>query len=197
GGAHRPVGAVVRVVLRADAGVGIELQVVERPDSTRGLACWARAGSDLHRRLAGAAGPREVGGERLLVAFEDLVRLRVRPGIDAGDRHDLHEIDDLAPAGLVETELQRVAGRVAAGAVVHEDLLHARVLGARLGQRRDHHLARQLAEAPLGIRDLGQREVLAARRGELDRAARALEAERLRPHTVPALRQRREEIFAG
>jgi hypothetical protein len=139
---------------------------------------------------------REVGRKLLLVAFHDLVGFGIRPRIDAGDRHDFHQVDDLAPAGFVEAKLQRVARRVAAGAVVHENLLGAGVVGARLGQCRDHHLAGQLAETPLGVGHLLQREIRSPQRGEIDRALAGFEAQRLRPHAVFARGQRREHISA-
>ena len=130
------------------------------------------------------------------MALHDLVGFGIRPRIDAGDRHDFHQVDDLAPARFVEAELQGVARRVAAGAVVREDLLGAGVVGARLGQGRDHHLAGQLAESPLGVGHLLQREILAPRRAQVYGVPVRLEAERLRPHAVPARGQGREEIIA-
>ena len=196
GGALRPVGAVVCVVSGTDARIGIEGQVVERPDGTRRLARGPRTRYHLHRRFARTARAREVGGKRLLVAVHDLVGLCIRPRIDAGDRHDFHQVDDLAPASFVEAKLQHVARRVAAGAVIHENLLGAGVVGAGLGQCRNHHLAGQLAEAPLGIGHLLQREIPAPRRGQFDGALTGFKAERLRPHAVLARAQGREKIIS-
>src|SRR5262252_7317768 len=77
----------------------------------------------------------------------------------------LHELDDRAPAGLVESVLKRVARGVTAGANVAHEPLHALVLLGLLGQRRQHDVARQLPEEMPRSRE---NEALLAWRGESD-----------------------------
>ena len=76
-------------------------------------------------------------------------------------------------------------------------LLHAGVVFGAFRQRGDQQLARQLANAPLGIGDGLQREILAPAGAEIDRASGPLEAERLRPDLILAGGQQREVIGAG
>ena len=98
-------------------------------------------------------------------------RIRLWIGrIDAAVGHDLHHVDDLVPAVLVEAELQHVARRVAAGAEIAERPLVAGILVGRLGQRRHQHLARQLAHLALEVGHRLEREIRALRGGEIDLA---------------------------
>ena len=56
--------------------------------------------------------------------------------------------------------------------------------------------ARQLPETPLRSPDLLQREIPLPRRGQVDGSLAALEAERLRPHTVLAFGKRWKNEYA-
>ena len=141
----------------------------------------------------GPARAGEIGCKLLLVELDDGVRLGISR-IDAGVGHDLHQVDDLAPAVLVEAELEHVARRVASGAGVAEDPLDARVLVGLLRQRRHQHFARQLSHPPLGIGHRPEREVGPPRRREIDLALGRLERQRLRPHVVFARGQRRKVV---
>jgi hypothetical protein len=128
------------------------------------------------------------------VIVEHALRLVLGPEIDAGDVDVLHQIDDGAPAGLVELVLQRVARGVTARAVVDDELLEAAVVGGVLGQRRDREIAGQL---PKEILHRLEREVLVPGRAEIDLAPGGLERQRLRPDAVLARGQRREIVVAG
>ena len=94
---------------------------------------------------------------------------------------------------LVELVLQDVTRRVAGGAVVLHDRLHVGVFRRRIGQCRQHHVARQLADE---ILQRLEREVLALGGAEVDVAAAGVEGDRLRPHLVFAARHRREIVVA-
>ena len=197
GGAERPVGAVVGVVLGhdPDAGLRVDRHVVERPGGAGGFARGPRPRGELHRAFARPARAGEIGRQRLLIEFDDGVGFGA--GVCEHGRNPLHHIDDLVPAGLVEAELQHIARRVAAGALVGEDLLDAGVVLGRFRQRRDQQLARQLPDALLGIAHLAQHEVLALGGAEVDRALGGLEAERLRPDLILSFRHWREVVVAS
>ena len=75
GRAERPVRAVIDGGRGADAGVGIERNVIERPHRARRFAGRPRPVLDLHRAFARAAHLGEIGGELLLVDIDDLVGL--------------------------------------------------------------------------------------------------------------------------
>ena len=197
-GAEVPVVAVIGRIFRAldgDAGHRIERQVIGRPDDAGGFAGRTRTVLELHRGLARPARAGEVGGEVLAVEFDDAVDLGIGAGILAGAADDLHQVNDLVPAGLVELELQRIAGRVAAGALIVEDALGLRVGIGVLRQRRGEHFRRQLADALLGIGDGRELEILVLGRREVDLILGGVEAERLGPDAVFAVGHRREEIL--
>ena len=201
GDAARPIRAVIDGIrgldaLGADAGIRVERQVIGRPHDAGGFAGRPRTILELHRGLARAARPRQIGREVLAVELDDLADLGVGAGIDAGAGNHLHQVDDLVPAGLVELELQRIARGVAAGALVGEDLLDVGVFRRGVRQCRDHHFRRQLTIARLGVGDGGELEVLVLGRRQIDGTGRGLEAERLRPYAIFAVGQRREEIVA-
>ncbi len=128
--------------------------------------------------------------------FDDGVGLGIGRN-DAGVRHNLHQVDDLVPAGLVEFELQRVARGVTTGALVREHLLDAGVLWGLVGQCRNEQFTRQLSNLPFEVGHRLQHEILVLRRGEVDRALGGLEAERLRPDAVLAGGQGRKIVVAG
>src|SRR5262249_51170368 len=120
GSAEVPVVAVIDGIFRSErAGTrpGVERQVRGLPYDAGGFPGRPRAVLELHRGFARAAGTGKISREVLAVEFDDAVGLGIRALIDAGVGDVLHQVDDLVPARLVELELQRIARRVAAGAL--------------------------------------------------------------------------------
>ena len=104
----------------------------------------------------------------LLIVLDDLVGFGAGARIDASAGHDLHQVDDLVPPGLIEAELQYVTLRVTGGAVVGEDPLDASVIWRGFRQRRSQRFARQLADPLLGIRNRLQHDIVVPRSAEID-----------------------------
>jgi len=124
-------------------------------------------------------------------------RLSVRTRIDAEHVHHLHQVEYLVPTLLVEAVLQRVAGRVAASAVLPHQRLHAVVIGRVARERGQELVARQLADPIFLTGHRLQPEILLRRLAQVDIALGRLIGESLRPHAVFAIRQRREVVAAG
>jgi hypothetical protein len=134
-------------------------------------------------------------GQLFLMEVEHRIDRRVGP-IEAVDVDRFHGADDGVPTGFIEAVLQRVAWRMAARAVVAEDLLHAQIVGRVAGQAREDQIAGQLDDPRFGILDRRKREVLLLDGAERDLGLRGGEADRLRPQPVLAFGQGREHVGA-
>src|SRR4029079_9959706 len=132
----------------------------EPPDcaARRFAARWRRQ-HELRFTLRPAR-PREVRSELLLVVIEDSRGRALLAHVAAVDVGILHELDDGVPARLVEAELQRIAGGMAARAVVAYQLLHSPVMLRVVRQRVERDVAPQLAERLLELRVGDQLEIL-------------------------------------
>ena len=175
---------------RLRAGAIDARHVIKRPHRVRRFAGRAWPFRDLHDAVR-PAHFREIGREPLLVHLNDRLRRTVRHArSSAADR--FHQIDDSRPALFVETELQRIARRMAAIALVVQDLLH--VTSSALSSGSD-----AITSSPGSCRHFvsGSVIVFSVRSWRLlaDRSTcglRLLEAERLRPDAIFARRHRRE-----
>src|SRR5262249_6482241 len=143
---------------------------------------WTRA--ELHRGFSGATRARKIGGQLLLIVFQNLVGFGPRARVNAAAGHDLHQVDDLVPAGLVKAELQYVARRMAGGEFIDEALFDPGVFGWRFRQRCGQSFARQLRDPLLGISHLMQYDVVVPSSRKVDRTFGSLKIERLSPYTV-------------
>ncbi len=69
----------------------------------------------------------QIGGKFLLMMLENGIGLGLLTGINARDRHNLHQVDNRAPAVLVELVLQHEVWRMASAAVCAENVFDARI----------------------------------------------------------------------
>ena len=129
--------------------------------------------------------------------FDDLVDSGTGAGINARAGYNLHQVEDLVPAGLVEAELQYISRRMAGRAIVHEDSLDPCIVRCRLRQCRGQHFTRHLPDPLFGVGYLAQHKVLVTRDGEVHGALRSLESERLRPDAIFASGHRGEIVAPG
>ena len=196
GRAKSPVAAVVGRGLRGERLVLVQRHLVFPINDARRLAGRPRPRGDLEL-AAGPAHFGEIGRKLLLVEVDHLVQRRLVGAIGAVDVDVLHRLDDRVPALLVEAVLERVARRVAARAIVAENALHAGVVGRRVGQAGEDQVARHLLDQPLVVGDRREREIGAARGGEIELAPGGLEGERLRPYLILTFLHRREVVVTG
>ena len=126
GDSFHPVAAIMRDLFVGIRAGGI---VILGDHDAGGFSSRPQIWFELDRRRPGTANLRQIGRQFVPIGVDQRLWNAVRLGRVAVDSHRLHHLDDLLPARFIKAVLEDEIRRVASGAVVPEDQLHAMVFG--------------------------------------------------------------------